>query len=253
MKRTPSHLKKLAVLLSLLSTPIAFSGTMGPIYVPTTSFVTTLSVGPGWADEAQNQTVYLAPVIIKTYTANDSSDVFVNGELFLGLQKQVRENVTGQLGIALAASSAAKRQGYIWDDASPLFNNYSYHYNVSHAHVALKGKLLANNSNFFVSPFIGGSVGVGFNGAHDYDNTPLIFEAVKNPNFGDNTTTTFTYTAEAGLQKNFTPNCAFGVSYQFADWGKNELGRAAGQVSGSGLKHDHLYTNSLMFSISYIS
>ena len=43
-------------------------------------------------------------------------------------------------------------------------------------------------------PWVSASLGVGFNRAHDFTNTPLIFEALPNNNFEDHTKTAFTYT-----------------------------------------------------------
>lgn len=88
-----------------------------------------------------------------------------------------------------------------------------------------------------------GSLDVGFNRAHDFTNTPLIFEALPNPDFAAHTKTAFTYTLSAGLQKSINEHWQLGGGYEFADWGKSELGRALGQIMNSGLPLNHLYTN----------
>ncbi|MFA5959631.1 MAG: porin family protein [Tatlockia sp.] len=251
---TEIYKKTLALLSGLVISQTLFAGTMGAVVaVPAYSFITTLALGPAWVDENNSRTIFLAPEIVKTYRAGNSSNSLVNGELFFGIGKQLRENISGQLGLALAGSTSAKMAGVIWDDAAPIFNNYAYNYRVTHAHVAVEGKLLANNSNFFVTPWIGASAGVGFNRAYDFGNTPLIFEAVRNPNFTDHSTTAFTYTVSAGVQRNISNNCQIGIGYQFADWGKSQLGPAFDQVFDGGVKLDHLYTNGVMFNITYIS
>ena len=164
------------------------------------------------------------------------------------MQRALSSIFIGQFGVAGAVSTDAHLSGAIWDDADPQFDNYTYKYQVQHGHVAIKGKILADDG-YWAMPWLSGSVGVGFNTAHHFDNTPTIFEAVKNPNFTSHTTTTFTYTVGAGLQKNLNQNWQIGVGYEFADWGKSQLGRAVGQTLNSGLKLDHLYTNGLMLTL----
>lgn len=228
------------------------AGTMGSITPPQDwAWVGSLSVGPAWASAGKTQTFYLAPEIIKTYSATQKSNALAAGELFVGIQKALSTPLQGQLGLALAASGNAHLQGIIWDDADPQFNNHSYKYNINHRHIAVKGKLLMDNG-YWVIPWVSGSLGVGFNRAHDYSNTPLIFEALPNPNFSNHTQTAFTYTLGAGLQKPLSTHWQVGVGYEFADWGKSQLGRAQGQTLGSGLVLNHLYTNGVVFNISYV-
>lgn len=214
-------------------------------------FVVTLSGGPIWPNDGKTQTFYLAPELNKTYTAEHSTNTLAYGELFLGIQRQLHQKFKGQLGLALAATSAIEFSGDIWDDADPRFNNYTYEYHLKHTHIALEGKLLAD-TDFFVTPWVNASLGMGFNRAYGFDNTPTIFEAVKNPNFSSHTTKAFTYTLGVGVQRKLTDNCQVGASYQFADWGKSHLGRARGQTINSGLELDHLYTNGILFNITYI-
>ena len=77
------------------------------------------------------------------------------------------------------------------DDTDPQFDNYSYHYKARNPHVAVKGKLLLDKG-YWVMPWVSASLGVGFNRAHDFTNTPLIFEALSNNNFTSHTKTAFT-------------------------------------------------------------
>lgn len=249
--------KKIATsVLTFLTTPLVFAATYAPmkdepIYVP--SYFLSLSVGPVWADDAgRTQTLLLAPEVLKTYAADKSTDALVDGEVFLGWQKTISPGFIGQFGLAAAATSNARLSGDIWDDADPQFNNYTYSYRIHHSHVAAKGKLLMDRG-WYVMPWISGSVGVGFNRAEEFNNVPTIPEAVVNANFASHTKTTFTYTLGAGLQKAITPNIQVGVGYEFADWGKSELSRALGQTNGTGLTLDHLYTNGVLFNITFLA
>ncbi len=154
------------------------------------SGVATLSVGPVWESAGNTQTFYLAPNIEKTNAANHASHALVDGEFFLGIQKPLRETLEGQIGLAIAKTDNASLSGNIWDDADSLFNNYTYHYQVRHTHLALKGKVLADRG-YNVTLWVSGSLGVGFNQAHDFSNTPTINEAVVMSNFASNTPTDY--------------------------------------------------------------
>lgn len=227
----------------------AYSGTMGAA-VPEWRWVGTLSVGPAWS-QGDTQTFYLTPEIEKTYVANKKSKVLASGELFAGVQKMVGSDLIGQLGLALGLAGPAKVQGIIWDDADPRFDNYSYKYKIKQSRVAVKGKLLKDYGTWFM-PWISGSFGVGFNRAYGFNNTPLIFEALPNPNFGNKTKTAFTYTLGVGVQKMLNDHWQAGVGYEFASWGKSQLDRADGQTLNSGLTLNHTYTNGVMFNLTYV-
>ncbi|ASQ45389.1 outer membrane protein [Legionella clemsonensis] len=231
----------------------AFAGTMGPIMGSKDwTWVGSIAAGPVWARGGETQTFYLAPDIEKTYAARKSTNALASGELFVGLQKSLTSQWLGQLGLAVATTGNAKLQGVIWDDADPQFDNYSYQYKVRNTRLAVKGKLLLDKGYWFM-PWVSASVGVGFNRAHEFTNTPLIFEALPNPNFTNHTKTAFTYTLGAGVQKALNDHWQIGVGYEFADWGKSELGRALGQTMNSGLTLNHLYTNGVLFNLTYVA
>lgn len=217
------------------------------------SLVVSLSGGPVWENAGQTQTVYLTPDIEKTYVATNKTNTLADGEFFIGVQGPSYAGLEGQLGFAVATTSNANLSGNIWDDADPTFNNYIYGYQVQHTHIAVKGKLLTDHAWYTLKPYVSGSVGVGFNRAQNFKSMPIIFEAVETPNFGSYTSTAFTYTVGAGLQKNLDRHVQVGIGYEFADWGRNHLGRSAEQTIGSGLALNHLYTNGVLFNLTYIA
>ena len=245
------HLVLSLVTASVLASQVS-AGTMGTVAPPKDwTCVGSVSAGPVWVRGGETQTFYLAPEIEKTYAARISTNALASGELFVGLQKLLSSQWLGQLGLAVATTGNAKLQGIIWDDADPQFDNYSYQYKVRNTRVAVKGKLLLDKGYSFM-PWVSASLGVGFNRAHDFTNTPLIFEALPNANFTDHTKTAFTYTLGAGVQKSISEHWQVGIGYEFADWGKSELGRAFGQAMNSGLALNHLYTNGVLFNLTYI-
>jgi opacity protein-like surface antigen len=215
------------------------------------SFVSTLSIGPSWESAGQKQTLNLTPDITKTYTANKPENTLTTGDIFLGIQTFLPKNLQGQIGLDFATTSGATLSGDIWDDADPTFNNYTYQYKIQHKHIALKGKLLGN-WNLPVTPWISAALGVGYNKAYGFNNTPTIYEAIQTPNFASRTTTAFTYAVGIGFQRSLTKNVQAGVGYEFSDWGKSQLGRAF-TGSSAGLSLSHLYTNSLLFNLTYLA
>lgn len=217
------------------------------------SWVSTIIAGSIWAKAGKTQTFYLSPGIEKSYRANKSSNVFASGELFIGMQKTLSPQWLGQLGLALAATGNARLQGVIWDDADPEFDNHRYNYKVRHTRIAVKGKLLFDSETFMLTPWVSGSVGVGFNRARSFSNWPVIFEALPTPNFSDNTKTNFTYTLGAGVQKSLNAHWQLGIGYEFADWGKSKLGRSEGQTLNTGLTLNHLHTNGVLLNLTYIA
>lgn len=241
------------VLSTSLLSGATLAGTMGPVTQQTNwAWVATLSAGPVWESAGRTQTIFLTPAIEKTYVANQSTNVLFDGELFLGLQQTLSQTLQGQLGLAVAATSTANLSGVIWDDANPEFDNFVYSYKIQHTHVALKGKLLAD-AEFWLIPWVSGSLGVGFNNAYSFNDTPTIFEALHTSNFASNTQTSFTYTVGAGVQKVLNPHWQVGIGYEFADWGKSSLGRAEGQTLNNRLAFNHLYTNGLLLNLSYLA
>ena len=217
------------------------------------SYVTTLSTGLAWENAGQTQTFNLTPAIRKTYDANNPINTLADGELFVGVDRYLNPQLQGQIGLALAITSNAELSGNIWDDADPLFNNYIYSYKVQHSHIAVKGKLLTDTAYYDIKPYVSASLGVGFNRAENFTNTPLIFEAIVNPDFASNTTTTFTYTLGFGIQRAITDNWQAGIGYEFASWGRSQLGRALGQSLNEGLELSQLYTNGIFLSMTYTS
>lgn len=214
------------------------------------TWVSTFSAGPAWQGSGKTQTFFLTPDIEKTYTANKATHALFDGEFFIGMQNSLSQSMQGQLGLAIAATSNASFSGMIWDDADPQFDNYTYDYKIQHSHVALKGKLLAD-MDYWLIPWVSASLGVGFNHAYSFHNTSTIFQALPNPDFISHTETAFTYTLGVGVQTALTGNWSAGLGYEFADWGKSHLGRAAGQTMGDGLSLDHLYTNALLFNLTW--
>lgn len=226
---------------------------VGPVSSqPDWTWVATLSGGVGWERAGQTQTLYLTSDIEKTYVPNLSSNVLGTGDLFLGIQTPLAPHWFGQIGLDLGLMGASKLNGVIWDDGEQAFNNYTYEYSVSQRRVALKAKVLLEESGGIL-PWLSASVGAGFNRAYDFSNAARIFEAVPNPNFASQTTTSLSYTVGVGVQKAINHQWQIGVGYEFADWGRSELGRSLDQSINTGLVLDHIYTSAVLFNLTFVA
>lgn len=253
-ERLVSH----GVLCSLL----AYLGVQTPLCAnqPTTrssfsDYVVTVSAGPAWTTAGHTQTFYLQPDIQNTYDATNKTTILGSSEIFLGVQRVLSEQLSGQLGVAAGGSGVAKLSGDIWQDADPDYNNFNYSYHVNQFSLTVKGTLIAEDTliPMAVKPYLSGGLGVGFNRAYNYQANPSLFQAIAAPGFTDKTVTAFTYTIGAGIQKPVSAHWQVGLGYEFADWGHSVLGAAWGQTTESGLRLSHLYTNELQFSLSYLA
>jgi opacity protein-like surface antigen len=217
-----------------------------------THLVSAISLGPTWSNGNQSQTLNLGSNTVKLYTVNRATHTMLYGELFVGVHEALPYHMDGQLGLALNASGYSILTGNIWDDASPVFNNYDYYYQLRHRHVALQGKLLFDRG-YPLIPWVSAGVGVGFNTAYSYTNVPTITEAVVMPNFTSNTTTTFTYTVGVGVQRQINQHWQIGAGYQFADWGRSQLGRSAGQTTADAPALSHYYTHGILVNVTFLA
>lgn len=218
----------------------------------TTNFVATLSGGPIKTMSAnKTETFYLQPDIEKTYTATKNTNSNATGELFLGMQTMIEDGFRGQIGFAYAIAGNSI-SGHIWEDALPIFDDFTYKYNVKNTRYAVKAKLLEDIPYHLIG-YASASAGVAVNKASSFSIYPIIPEAVPAPSFSNNTEMSFTYSLGAGVEYPLSKNFQVGVGYEFANWGKNSLSRAPGQSLNNGLGVSHLYTNELLFSISFIA
>lgn len=211
--------------------------------------VISISGGPAWTTPGQN--VYLYPQVpvptVDLYAHNSPTSTVATGEVLFGLRRIVFPGATAEAGLALGAATDAKITGNISVNGIPNYGTYSY--KVNQARVQLKGKLLANR--YWLQPYISGSIGPGWNNSHDFSATSINQNVFAAPWFATNTEIAFTYTAGLGVQAVLSRNWQVGMGYEFADWGKTGLGvDEATAIKGPSTMH--LYTNELLFSLSYI-
>tara|TARA_R110002126_G_scaffold17798_2_gene68859 strand:- start:29936 stop:31096 length:1161 start_codon:yes stop_codon:yes gene_type:complete len=214
----------------------------------------TLNFGPGWSDGGKTQTFAVQPDIQSTYVKTNNTRAVAVGEIFAGYEQAIYPEYKGQLGFAVQGASNLDLTGDVLVDSDPNFNNMYYTYSINHLAFALKGKLISEHDTkrlLSLHPYLSGSVGLGFNQSHKFGLNAKIFEQVVPPLFKSHTTTAFTYTVGAGLQKRINPDWIFGLGYDFADWGKSNLAAATGQTIGRGLALNHVYVSELQFGFTF--
>jgi hypothetical protein len=246
--------KKVYLFLFLFSAPLVTHAgdTNNQSNKPYDYFV-SLSAGPGWTNAGASQTIALEPDVINTYVPDNltNSHVIANGELFLGIQKSFFEHVQSQFGLALYASSHANLDGYIQVDGDPNFQNYEYSYKIGHEHLALKTKWIAENP-LTMNPYLSASLGIGLNHSYDFSINPLISQEVPPPEFKSHTKVAFSYSIGAGFQHIINCHYSIALGYELVSWGTSSLNHADGQTSGHGPRLSNLYTQGLVFNVSYI-
>lgn len=211
-----------------------------------------LSAGPVWVNAGDHhQTVSLNPGQQNTYNSNSSNQTVGDIELFLGIQSYLADGFPIQTGLALAATGSTDISGNVWVNGNPATTNYTYSYQIRHFLAAFKGKLLFD-MGYYVTPWISATIGVGFNRSSGFSSTPTAPSIPAMPKFANNNTTAFSYALGLGVQRTFNPHWQMGVGYEFADWGKSQLGTASGQTLGFGLSIADIYTNSLVFNVTYL-
>ncbi|MBA2710617.1 MAG: porin family protein [Tatlockia sp.] len=229
------------------------------------SFVATLSLGPAWARPGDEQTLFLQHDVQKTYYPMPTSralkfvstargtDTLATGELFLGMRGAVNSIVEGQFGLVAAASSQVKLRGTIYEDANPLFNNFTYSYGIRNTRIAAKAKFLYDTRSYDLYPYLSGSAGISFNRASGFAIKTNVAGEVPHPPFNNNDETSFSYSLGIGLETALDTNFRLGLGYEVVDWGRSTLARADGQTEGSGLSVQSLYAHALLVSFSYVA
>lgn len=224
-----------------------------PFMLDPNAYVVMLSAGPGWVGNHATQNISFEPDLDYGFDGRSTSKTLLNGEIFLGFQHFLTKRLQGELGLAFAGSSNAQFYGDVWVDANPNLNDFNYQFNIDHAHVSVKEKVLFQMlAPQDVIPYVSGSIGVGFNYSHHFQITPKIYEQLPPTNFNANTTTALTYTLGVGLQKILSAHWQVGVGYDFADWGKSQFDRAPEQQINTGLTLSHVYIHALMVNVTYL-
>ena len=131
-------------------------------------------------------------------------------------------------------------------------NSYAYQYQVLSRQVLAEGKLLYRLERVY--PYLAGGIGAGFNQAQNFNVNIQPPFTTFSTQFGNASSTSFSYNVGAGLDYDLMKYLRVGVGYRFADYGtvKTGLGTIDGVATGYQLNSAHLYTNTVQAQIMLV-
>jgi opacity protein-like surface antigen len=187
------------------------------------------------------------------YNAQKPSQSGALFELFLGSEWAFHPHWALQFGADLDQvytnynANGTLIQGTDLSTASYFKYNYS----------AISKQLMAEAKLLFtlkekIHPYLLGALGASFNTAYNFNtnSSPAAFTQ----DFGDNTTTAFTYALGLGVDFDIREEIRLGVGYRFSDLGRVSLGSASiNNVPASGtISQPHLYSNIVLGQITFV-
>ncbi len=247
----------LLIITSLLTTPMAQSGTMGPPPAPTWHAI--VSLGGGVAISAHNNRSQVFPI------GNPISDEFYDYrtvrhtrtpglfDSFIGVEWVVHPEWLVQLGVGYDRTGYFHRRGSFLQGADALsVNQFSFRYTVRTQQVLAESKLLYRFRERFY-PYLILGLGAAFNDARHYrTNVPPLLTFTRR--YQDHKGSSFAYKAGVGVDVDLFEYFRLGVGYRFADLGKVELGRATINTTrvGGTLSQTHFFANEVLAQVTFV-
>ena len=233
--------------------PQALSGTEGEpesmLYHP----LVTLTVGPDFVRQGRAETLSLLPPFANYYTNTNSSTTVFDGGVFVGVERAFSDKLWVQLGVSAYRDTQMNPKGHVWLFTLPEFDNLSYAYHIQHTRVMAEGKFLTSLCSYqALHPYVSWGLGAAFNTAQNYQETPLIADAIPTAPFANHTQTSFAWSVGVGFDYTLSAHMRFGVGYQFADLGSVSLGSTPAATTNQTLSFPHLYTNQLRFQFTLL-
>ena len=243
--------KKCIVLTAglLLASSVFAGGEIGSIVPSCCTKVVTVSGGPAWFN-ARNSQTFTTPTQF-SFVSRSRDHAIGSFEIFFSLQHQLNYNLFGQLGFAGAYSGNAKVDGHLTENFEGSLYTYPFTYMLKHGRVSLKGALFTQCYQY-LQPYVSSSIGIAFNQSYNFSAPSTLYPNLRAPVYPNNTNSGFVYTLGTGLQTLITPNLKGGIGYEFADWGKSHLSVTSNQLVRA-LRLDHLYTNQVVVSLSFVA
>ena len=155
------------------------------------------------------------------------------------------------LGGRLQYTFANNLDGSIMQYSDPMFLNYNYNWKLSNFILTTETKLGLLDVEK-VSLYINGGLGISFNRAQSYKESPLINVTPRaNPDFSDNTETNFTYHIGFGADYKFIPKWLVSFGYEFSSLGDFISGKGATTWANESLKLRSYKTNTILFGVTH--
>lgn len=212
--------------------------------------IMTFSGGALFAKPGDTQTLPVMGGFSKTYKDDSKTDQALQAEFFIGIARPLGTKFSGEFGLEMAQTTGVQSTGHIWDFADQTFDNYTYSYKIAQTRLALKNKFFYD-AQLSILPYMSVGIGIGANRAYGYQSTPITNGAADVPNHDSKTVMAFTYTIGIGFEKSFREKWRWGFGFEHIDLGRTQLGSASG--AGLGPSTNHVYTNSFMLNITYLT
>lgn len=213
--------------------------------------IVSLSFSSALINPGDPQTLYLIPSTPEHYTSENYRQESWGVSLFLGLERDLTQKISYQIGLIEQINSSVGIRGNVWDFGSPEYNNFIYTYRVQFSELMAGGKLLGN-FQYGIHPYIEAELGVAVNNAHSFTLIPLEENVPKGNIFTNRVNTSFTYGGGFGIDKDLYDNFRMGLGLNFANWGKTALGKSGSQATNQTLKINNLYNQQIRLKLTYI-
>jgi opacity protein-like surface antigen len=163
----------------------------------------------------------------------------------------LNEDLRWQSGVAYYETGHFEVEGDVLWYSEPALDNEEYSYKVKNQRILWENKWLGELDEDVFLYFLFG-MGASINKTSDYqENNKSDPDIYINPSFGDETTTSFTYTFGVGLEVPIFEAWRLGVGYQYSDLGEVQLKKIEDQGPGH-FRFDSTPTHEVFGSITYL-
>jgi opacity protein-like surface antigen len=238
-----------------LSTMAIVTTIFGSSFAFANGFDAVFSVGSAWTHfTSGNQLVNVYDGIVNQYTLSSSktSPTFTLG---LGYEWNQNPNIAVNLGLDAHYIKTDLHGINAPDVNGGSFDTLNYSANVQSLAFLLTPKVIY--TAFSWQPYVEAGIGLSINQASDYAETPTDPDSGAQPTqtpFGDQKTDAFSYLFGVGIQHALWQGAhapVLGISYEWMDWGKTDLGKSSGQTTQDQLSFGHLHTSSVNLNVTW--
>ncbi len=218
--------------------------------------IASINVGAGFSNDAGQSKNFpiLNPITDEFYNYDSDHSTQTVGLFggFLGLEHEIKTNLSIQVGLDYTQSSPFTAKGSFVQGADVASQDtFSYDYSIITRQILAEGKLLYTTHQFF-HPYVTLGLGSSFNKAYNY-RTDVPSNLTLTRMYTNNSSTSFSYMAGLGMEVDVHPHTRLGLSYRFTNLGKTQLGKAnIGGVPVSGtLSQSNFYDNEILLNLIY--
>jgi opacity protein-like surface antigen len=200
--------------------------------------------GVNWIDVSQNDvnTVGKGDDRYK----RDTNETNVGWGAFAGAEWEVADEWFVQAGLSYDLFDRTNIDGDITLWGEPDQHEFDYQYKLLHQRANAEFKLLKEWRRWY--PYLTGALGIAWNKTSDYKETSHDPYAPASDYLEGETSTQFTWSVGAGVERELTDNWRVGLGYLYTDAGSAEL---KSKVTGDTLEQK-FSTQQLVLQINYI-